>query len=396
VKVRIGILGPCPPPYGGVTRVIENNTRFWKTKNVESYLLSHDIPEVPKPPSGVELVDWRQNVSLNKKFFKIVSESLRFPKIRRSYSFLKYNLSLYNVLEKLDVDLLYSHSALFEGWSSVCQSRLRDIPTVLVSYGETWMETEEHKRLCSMQKFVLKKANLVVSPSEHCRRGAINLGAEPSKTRVVYSGIDVNKFSPNSKRGILRKKHQIDDDKLVISTLGLMLRRKMDIFLECLPFLKKFEKHIKVLIGGTGKDFEYFKALLNREGLPFVKLLGFVPEEELPSFYNATDIFVVAQHTKTECMGLSMKEAMACGVPVIGPDIGGVPEAIANGETGLLFSTGNAKDLATKIEMLINNENLRKRLGERAREVAMEKFDAEACAEENLRIFEEVLEGKRY
>lgn len=389
--MRIGILGPCPPPYGGVTRVIENNARFWKEKNVESYLLPSKIPKNPKPPPGVELVDWRKYLSLNNKFLRIVKESARFLG-RRTFPFIRYNLALHNIIREFGIDLLYSHHASsLRGWSSVFQSKLLGIPTVLVSYGETWMETRSHRKLYYLQRFVLQNADLVISTSEHCRRGAVNIGADPLKTRVVYAGIDVNKFSPAVDGGFFRRRHGICEDKIVISTLGLALRRKMTTFVECLPFLRKYEKRINVLIGGVGKDYEYFKALLQKSNFSFVKLLGFIPDDELPSFYNATDIFVVSPRTKIECMGQTMKEAMACGVPVVGADIGGVPEAIVNGETGLLFSPGNARDLAVKIEMLIGDEDLRKRLGDKAREVACEKFDARMSAEKTLKIFKELL-----
>jgi glycosyltransferase involved in cell wall biosynthesis len=391
--MRIGILGPCPPPHGGVTRVIENNAHFWKEEGIECYLIPMGIPENPTLSPDLELMDYRKYSSLNDRFFTFMKEAVRFPGLY-SYTFFRYNTALYNIIKEFDLDILYAHHTFHRGLSAVLQSKLLNIPAVVVSYGQTWMVTESDKKHNKMQKFVLENADHVISTSEHCRQGAIKLGADPSKTDVVFAGIDIEKFNPNVDGTEFRKKCEIGNDELVVSLLGLVLRRKIDTFIKCLVHLNlKPEKDVKVLIGGVGEDYSYLESMLQKYDLQFVKLLGFVPDAELPQFYAATDIFVVAQNTLIECMGQSMKEAMACGVPVVGSNIGGVPEAISDNETGLLFVPDDPEDLAKKIKILIDDKDLRERIGMNARGVAVEKFDARKSAKKTLKIFEGLIIG---
>lgn len=386
--MRIGILGPCPPPHGGVTRVIENNAHFWKEEGIESYLIPMGIPENPKPSPDLELMDYRKYSSLTDKVFTFMKEAVRFPGLY-SYLFFRYNTALYNIIKKFDLDILYAHHTFHRGLSAVLQSKLLNIPAVVVSYGQTWMVTESDKKHYKMQKFVLENADHVISTSEHCRQGTIKIGADPSKADVVFAGINIEKFNPNVDGTEFRKKHEIGNDEIVVSLLGLVLKRKIDTFIKCLVHLNlKPEKNVKVLIGGVGKDYSYLESMVQKYDLQSVKLLGFVPDAELPQFYAATDIFVVAQNTLVECMGQSMKEAMACGAPVVGSNIGGVPEAISDNETGLLFVPDDPEDLAKKIKILIDDKDLRERIGMNARGVAVEKFDARESANKTLKIFE--------
>jgi glycosyltransferase involved in cell wall biosynthesis len=391
--MRIGILGPCPPPHGGVTRVIENNAHFWKEEGIECYLIPMEIPENLTSSPDLELVDYRKYSSLNDKFFTFMKEAVRFPGLY-SYTFFRYNTALYKIIKEFDIDILYAHHTFHGGLSAVLQSKLLSIPAVVVSYGQTWMVTESDKKHNKMQKFVLENADHVISTSEHCRQGAIKIGADPSKTDVVYAGIDLDKFNPNVDGTEFRKKHEIGNDEIVVSLLGLVLKRKIDTFIKCLVHLNlKPEKDVKVLIGGVGEDYSYLESMIQKHDLQFVNLLGFVPDAELPQFYAATDIFVVAQNTLVECMGQSMKEAMACGVSVVGSNIGGVPEAISDNETGLLFVPDNPEDLAKKIKILIDDKDLRERIGRNARGVAVEKFDARTSAKKTLKIFEGLIIG---
>jgi glycosyltransferase involved in cell wall biosynthesis len=122
-----------------------------------------------------------------------------------------------------------------------------------------------------------------------------------------------------------------------------------------------------------------------------VKLLGFVSEEDLPFFYTITDILVAAPKTLTECMGQSIKEAMACARATVVADIGGGPEAISHMNNGLLFEAGNPEALKKAIETLIDNPSLRATLGTNALLIARSKFDAKTCSEETLILFEKLV-----
>lgn len=385
-SINIGILGPCPLPHGGVTRIIENNTKYWKEIGCETYLVPYGVPKMSKPPEGVEFINWR-TVPMGKfppmvEFFKAV---VRFP-FFKWHKIFSYNRALRHIIEEKNIDVLYAHHTDKMGLSAVLQSKHLGIPAVIVAYGQTWLVDKYDNKIRRLQKYVLKNASWVVSTSEHCKKGALRLGSDSEKTSVIYAGIDLDKFRPGLNKNLFREKHNISKDAVVISILGLALRRKLDVILQAIEYLKDIPNRV-ILIGGTGTEFHFIKSYVESLKKDFVRVLGFIEEKELPYFYAATDVFVTAPKTLIECMGLSMKEAMACGVPVVGANIGGIPEAITHGETGLLFENNNAEDLATQVKRLVGDNGLKDKISFQGRMFVEKTFNLRTLAIETTDLF---------
>lgn len=392
-NLRVGIIGPCPPPYGGVTRLIMNNLKNWKADKIEAFLIPHRIPDIPEPPEGAAFIDYRK-IEETVVLPQILHYLKYFPITRAKYylEYYKYNCALAKIIKSHNLNLLYAHHTDIGGLSAIIQSSMHKIPAVIVAYGQTWLVNDIDKKYQRMAKYVLKQASWVISTSEHCQKGALNLGANPSHSSVVYAGIDLEKYRPNLDSYSYRRKLAVPPESIVISILGLALRQKVDTFLEAIKLLKG-QKEIVFMIGGVGNDFDYLKDKVKELNMPNVRLLGFVPESDLPYFYASTDILVAAPNTLTECMGQSIKEAMSCGRAVVVANIGGGPEAISHMENGLLFEPGNPEDLAMALKTLIADPHLRKKLGEKALQTAREKFDAKRCADQLLDVFNKLLEG---
>jgi glycosyltransferase involved in cell wall biosynthesis len=100
--------------------------------------------------------------------------------------------------------------------------------------------------------------------------------------------------------------------------------------------------------------------------------------EDVLSFLSCADLFLLP--SLWEGLPISILEAMAVGVPVISTRISAIPEAVIDGETGLLVEPGNAEELGDAIEKLLDDESLRRRLSEAARAFVFERFDEEAVA----------------
>lgn len=392
-KIRVGIIGPCPPPYGGVTRLIANNLQNWKTKDVEAFFIPYRIPNDPEPAEGAVFIDYR-NVSekLPISLTLMIRYLATFPltRVKNYLEFYKYNCALAKLIQDLKIDILYAHHSNVTGLSGVLQSHIHGIPSVIVSYGETWLVSRLDRRFKRMAKYTLREADWVIATSEHCRKGALQLGADPNRSSVVYAGIDLEKFRPSLDGKSYRKKLRIAPESIVISILGLVLRQKIDTLLDAIQLLREY-KNITFLIGGVGADFDYLRDKVKELDMNNVKLMGFIPEEDLPLFYVATDILVASPKTLTECMGQSIKEAMACARPTVVANIGGGPEAISHMNNGLLFEPGRPEALKTALEKLIDDPLLRKRVGENAVSTAENKFDAIKSSKDTLRIFEQLL-----
>src|SRR2546429_475170 len=120
-------------------------------------------------------------------------------------------------------------------------------------------------------------------------------------------------------------------------------------------------------VAGIGSRRSSLEGLVAELGLgDAVRLLGFVSDEDLPALYNAADLFVLASRRYdllVEGFGISIVEASASGLPVIGSRSGGIPEAIRDGETGFLVEPEDPAALAATAIRLLGDEGLRRRIG---------------------------------
>jgi glycosyltransferase involved in cell wall biosynthesis len=151
----------------------------------------------------------------------------------------------------------------------------------------------------------------------------------------------------------------------------LMFHKGIEYFINA----SKYIEDTKFLIVGDGpyrKNLEVSR-LNNPKGYNVV-FAGNVPDDELPYYYAACDVFVLPSVSRLEGFGLVMVEAMATGKPVVASNMPGMREVMSDGKEGLLAEPLNALDFAHKITILLDDGNLRRRLGENARRTAETRF----------------------
>lgn len=399
--LRVGIAAPCPPPYGGIVRLVENHLQYWQTSEVEAHFIPFHPPDKPEPLGGAVFHDLAASGKRSLDgLAQYGSFYARAPLTRPwVYRYLwRYNRALARLVRERDLDVIFAHEIWPAGASAVLQSHIRKgVAAVVVTYGETWHTTPQYRRRARVEPYVLNGAHRLISTSEHCRAGAVRQGSDPARHDVVYAGIDLERFRPGLDGRPFRAVHGIPEDAIVIASLGLSLRRKLDTFLDALDAMELPDDgpQVHCLIGGAGQDDDYVRDRIAAIDGLHVQQLGFVDEADLPIFYAATDVLVVSPRTLIECMGQSMKEAMACGRTVVGADIGGIPEAIDDGATGLLYKADDPRDLARTLERIVRDGDARARYGAAARGVAEERFNAAASAEQTLRIFRAAVSAAR-
>lgn len=123
-----------------------------------------------------------------------------------------------------------------------------------------------------------------------------------------------------------------------------------------------------------------------------VSLLGSLPDKDLPACYYAADVFCLPSHLRSEAYGIVQLEAMACGLPVVSCDIKtGVPFVNRDGETGIVVPPASPSRIADAINKLLENEALRKQLGENARNRVLAEFDLSVMIQKIKRVYKEAL-----
>ena len=146
----------------------------------------------------------------------------------------------------------------------------------------------------------------------------------------------------------------------------------------------------KLLIIGKGEQEEYLKDLTKKLNLEDnVLFLGEVSHKDLPQYLWISDVFV--RPSLSEGLGNAFLEAMAAGVPAIGTKVGGIPDFLREGETGLFCEVQNPKSITEKIKTLLKDENLRLRLIENGRKLVEEKYSWDFIALEMKNIFDKLI-----
>jgi len=120
-----------------------------------------------------------------------------------------------------------------------------------------------------------------------------------------------------------------------------------------------------------------------------VRMVGFVPPEDLRKLYAASDVFALPS-IEGEGFGLVVTEAMSCGKPIIGTKVGGITIQIKDGWNGFLIDPAKEKQLAEKIICLMKNPDLRKRMGLNSRKLAEQEFDYRIITQNYIRIYKEL------
>jgi glycosyltransferase involved in cell wall biosynthesis len=120
----------------------------------------------------------------------------------------------------------------------------------------------------------------------------------------------------------------------------------------------------------------------------YVDFLGFLSGEKKYTYYKSADIYV--QPSRYETFGIAILEAMACGKTVVASNVGGIPFLVIDGETGLLFENGNVRDLAEKILNLLNDKELREKMGKAGKKRA-EEFTWDKIAKQTVEVYKEIL-----
>ena len=197
-----------------------------------------------------------------------------------------------------------------------------------------------------------------------------------ARVRVLYYGIDLDEFDQRPFTPLFER---VDGEVLLGNVGRLTAQKGQDFLLEVASRLKKDGLEFRLLIAGDGELHADLTAKAHELGVQDdVDFLGFV--EDVPSFLKGIDIFLLSSHW--EGFGLVIAEANAAHTPVVAFDVSSNPEVIADGETGFLVPVGDLDSFAAHVRELIENEDLRTKMGEAARTHVEAKFQLQQSIDE--------------
>jgi phosphatidylinositol alpha-1,6-mannosyltransferase len=271
-------------------------------------------------------------------------------------------------------------------------------PRVILAHGAELMPTEARWRRGLwgwMLRNVCESAELVVANSEYTRKLVLKK-APRARVVAVPLAVDHQRFSPGD-RADARRRFGLTG-KIVLSSVCRMHAYKgHDVALQAMAAISERErKNMVYLIAGKGPHRVEVERLATELGLTaHVRFLGFVPEDELPHLYRASDLFVLctresAIRREVEGFGLVFLEAQACGTPVVGVRSGGTPEAVKEGEGGWLIEQDDVVAVSKILSRLVDGPAAFREMGARARE----RVERECTWDQYLRRFVSVMESE--
>lgn len=211
------------------------------------------------------------------------------------------------------------------------------------------------------------------------------------KINVVYNGIQMNMFTPNEEKiQDLKRQLSISDEKAILYIGRLSPEKGIEYLIKSLSYLK--DKNFKLVILGHGhqKYVKYLNDLVNYiEVKNKIILIKGVSYNGVPVYYGIADLVVLP--STYESFPFVLVEALASRKPVVGTSVGGIPEIIRDNENGYLIPPKNPEILAEKIELLLDNEDLRKSFAECGYKMVREKFALEQTLDNTEKILNQQL-----
>lgn len=233
----------------------------------------------------------------------------------------------------------------------------------------------------------------VIAVSEAVKQNLIEAGTPEDRITVIYGGVDELKVLPKEAKEQVRRLYEIEAEDIVFGMSARLAEVKGHKYLiEAAEIALKQKNNIKFVIMGTGPLEEQLKQMVADKGLEKnVVFTGFIKDVE--PIYNIFDVNMIT--SKSEALCLSLIEGMSLGKPMIGTAVGGVPELIQDGQTGILVPPAQSESLAAAILKLAESKELRSSMGNKARELMKEKFAADKMAEEINKLYEDVVQRRR-
>ncbi|MEM1672680.1 MAG: glycosyltransferase [Archaeoglobaceae archaeon] len=286
----------------------------------------------------------------------------------------------YITKKPLEFDIIHAHFTWPQGYVAIKLGEKNRVPVVIhVHENQEWF-----------MRLLLSKNKKIHSTW----RRATALIRVNKKSIPLLKEFNVNTFYlPNGfnttlqvSKNFARNKLKLSSDTKILFGLGHLIGRKgFQYLVESMNKIIRKRKDVICYIGGEGPLKKKLEDQIKKLNLQeHVKLLGFIPDEELYLWMNAADIFVLP--SLSESFGVVQIEAMACGTPVVATINGGSEEIIISEDYGLLCKPGDAKDLAEKILIALEKEWDREKIRKYA-----EQFTWDNIAKQVVRVYEEVL-----
>lgn len=366
--MNIGIT--CYPTYGGSGIVATELGKSLAQRGHKVHFITYALPMRLTGIGSVSNAEYIDNI-----FYHEVEMST-YP----LFEFPLYELALASKMVEVSnyekLDLIHAHYAIPHATSAYLAKQILggNLKIVTTLHGTDITLVGQEPSFEPLMKFSIEASDVVTSVSEYLRRETIDTFGIKKDIIAIPNFVDTDVFYRVASAKNLRRMLSPNGEKLLVHVSNFRPVKRIGDAIKAFKIVLDSGIKAKFLLVGDGPDRAECEALARELGIwNHTRFLG--KQAELASILSASDIFLIP--SGNESFGLAALEAMACGVPVISSDIGGLPEVNVDSVTGYIVKMGDVQALADRMTILLNDESLRKQMGEAALQHALKNFTKE-------------------
>jgi len=291
----------------------------------------------------------------------------------------RVNRRIAKVMKEYSSEIIWYGAAAPLGWMAGYLRRYGAKRQVALTHGhEVWWS--KVWPFSFAMRVITSHLDVITYLGEFTHTAMLPILSEKVSTIRMAPGIATAHFSPGPKSAELIDNWELRNHRVIISVGRLVHRKGQDRLIEAMPaILREIPDAILVLIG-EGPRRAFLEKLVSKYQLQEkVRFVGRVQYADLPSYLRLGDIFAMPSRSRffgleVEGLGIVYLEASSTGIPILGSTIGGAPDAVLDGETGVVVDGANIEAIATAAISLLNNPQQRREMGRRGREWAVEAW----------------------
>ncbi len=301
---------------------------------------------------------------------------------------LKLYFEIKKIVKKNRPDIIWVGQILPVGTVAYLIKKKFKIPYFVSTHGMDIMLPQKSLKKEKLMKKILAEAKFITSNSQFTKNELIKLNIDDNKVEVVYPGCHISnnpKSINHNQIELIKEKLNLKDKKVLLTVGRLVERKGQDMVIKAMPRLLESFPNLIYLIIGSGPIEKNLKSISQKLKIEDnVKIIKSVSDEELPTYYQLADVFVMSSRDidgDVEGFGMVYLEAISFGLPVVAGNSGGVPEVVIDNQTGLLVVPDNVLDLSQKIFELFSDQKKGNQLASNGQKMIKEKFNWEIQAE---------------
>jgi glycosyltransferase involved in cell wall biosynthesis len=272
-------------------------------------------------------------------------------------------LRLAGMLRRDGVKVLQCHNRASHIYGAFA-AKLARVPVVICTRHAAPLNYARRGRPAPLERLAIPMTHWFVAVSKEVHETAVQRGRIPAgRSSVIPNGVDIARFEMNG---------STPPETNLVCVARLSPEKRHDLLLDALRRLSELNLRPILTLAGDGPSRLAVEARIREFGLSGqVRLLGM--RKDIPEVLNSAEIFVLA--SDTEGLPITIIEAMAAGKPVVATRVGGVPDVVLDGDTGILVPPNDVERLARALERVLRDDAMRREMGEAGRRIARERFD---------------------